>query len=492
MCFWGDPVTQKSLEADPRTMSDDLFSKGLQSIEKYTDRVGLTASGEFMSEKNWESKISKIVEVCRQNPNLGLHQITNATLLTKKNIQKLKGIRRVTFLISIDGDDPIIYASIRKRGSLHKTLKNVRNLRKNLYEIGVEFIELQLSMTLMKRNILTVPSMIDLAKDIDARLVVDHVQNYNREFNKDESLYNFPTFSNDFLAKCQKLADARNVRFSKPPPFAITNDEIEEYYDNEKSSSKFKHCSSLDEWGPITVSANGDVSVCCGDLVFGNLNFNSFDEILNSDQYDIVRNSIKSGEPIGKCATCRWLLNGNKYLHECHEFDIPPNQRCYEKTLNFKNHGFFDYLEEFDHKSLVQILTNFKNYDAKRVVTEQAGYETLRLNKKKKLVTSLLNLTKNQSPIVVYPRGVMTERFAETPYFECLNIVACSDIKENFWGEKIKKVNIVNPEKIQQIDPYAIIITVTDNRLKEILAYLNEVGCGHIQKIFLDADMLET
>ena len=164
-----------------------------------------------MSEKGCR-KMSKIVDLCAANPNLTFHQITNASLLTRKNIQKLRGIKKVALLLSIDGNDPISYASIRKRGTLHKTLSNIRNLRKNLSEIGVTSASLQLSMTVMKRNVFTIPSMIELAKEIDAFLFVDHVQNFNQEFDKSESLYNFPVFSNYFLQQCRELADAYGVK----------------------------------------------------------------------------------------------------------------------------------------------------------------------------------------------------------------------------------------------------------------------------------------
>ena len=122
MCFWGNSSTKKELEADPRTMSEDLYLRGLKNIESYTDKIGLTDTGEFMSEKGWQQKISKIVDICKRNPEMMFHQITNASLLTRKNIEQLRGIKRMTLLLSIDGNDPISYASIRKRGTLHKTI----------------------------------------------------------------------------------------------------------------------------------------------------------------------------------------------------------------------------------------------------------------------------------------------------------------------------------------------------------------------------------
>ena len=39
------------------------------------------------------------------------------------------------------------------------------------------------------------------------------------------------------------------------------------------------------------------------------ISLNLKDEFFNSRQFDVVRDSIISGKPLGKCATCRWLLN---------------------------------------------------------------------------------------------------------------------------------------------------------------------------------------
>ena len=99
-------------------MSEDLYLRGLENIESYTDKIGLTDTGEFMSEKGWQQKISKIVDICKLNPGMMFHQITNASLLTRKNIEQLRGIKRMTPLLSIDGNDPISYASIRKKRNI--------------------------------------------------------------------------------------------------------------------------------------------------------------------------------------------------------------------------------------------------------------------------------------------------------------------------------------------------------------------------------------
>ena len=86
-------------------MPMDLYSDALKNISECTNKVGLSDTGEFMAERNWKERIKIIVEKAKENPNLMFHQITNASLLTKKNLSHLRGIKRVTFLISIDGNE---------------------------------------------------------------------------------------------------------------------------------------------------------------------------------------------------------------------------------------------------------------------------------------------------------------------------------------------------------------------------------------------------
>ncbi len=83
----GNSSTQKQLKTNPRTMTEDLYLKGQSNIESYTNKIGLTDTGEFISEKGWQEKISKIINVCKHNPKIVFHQITNASLLTRKNIE---------------------------------------------------------------------------------------------------------------------------------------------------------------------------------------------------------------------------------------------------------------------------------------------------------------------------------------------------------------------------------------------------------------------
>ena len=159
MCPHGNPHMAPIISAG-KEMPMSLYSEALQNISQHTDKVGLSDTGEFMAEPDWKKRVKIIVDQAKKNPNLMFHQITNASLLTKKNLKHLNGLKKVTFLISIDGNEFLTYHTIRKPGSLHKTLPNIKNLRRNLKEVGITDVSIQLSMVLLKRNIFSLPFTI--------------------------------------------------------------------------------------------------------------------------------------------------------------------------------------------------------------------------------------------------------------------------------------------------------------------------------------------
>ena len=61
-------------------------------------------------------------------------------------------------------------------------------------------------------------------------------------------------------------------------------------------------------WSSITVLQDGKVALCCldgdGEYVLGDLNAQSLQEIVNSDQYRTIRKNHANGKFLTKCSTC--------------------------------------------------------------------------------------------------------------------------------------------------------------------------------------------
>lgn len=367
MCFWSRPEVAQSLLADDQTMSMELFSRALKEVIPFCSEVSFTDGGEFLSDPFWEERLTELAETLSRNPDIRFNQNTNASLLTADRIKCLRGMKRVGFMISIDSVDPLEYASIRIPGSLGGVLQNIRSLRGNLAALGIDDVRLQLNMVIMKRNVFSIPETLYFAKEINASVVVDHPQGFGPDDIVQESLFNYPVFANDFLDKCQSLAKSLNVAFDRPPPFAISADEVASYF--ETRTAKSLQCKQLDLYGPISILANGEVSVCCQGLAFGNLNDQPFEEIFLSPNYVKYREAISAGTPLMPCSNCRWLYRSSPYLYDSavYHMDIPVESRNLDVTPDFENNGFFDWLDELSEKQLRKQLRMAYRYRGKQL-----------------------------------------------------------------------------------------------------------------------------
>lgn len=485
MCFWSDPEIASKLEAQ-EDMSMALFENALDQAVPYVNKLSLTVGGEFMAEPHWKERLSMIANKCRENPNLIFHQTSNASLLTPKNLKYMEGIHNAVFTLSVDALDPLNYAGIRKPGKLGSVLFNIRNLRRNLAEIGVTNVSLQFHMTLMKRNVFEIPDLLHLAKEIGARLAVEHMEGgFAPQTMQVESLFNYPAFSNKYLGKCKQVADALHVSFSAPPPFAITTEEIDRYFSARKD--KKRSCLQLEGQGTqMQVQADGSVAVCCGGLVFGNLNKENFKDIFFSEKFRIYRDAIRSDAPPPPCNACRFLQQNMPYLYESavYRWDIPPENRNLDQHPDFKNEGFYDWLDEIPEEGVRRHWMNHLDHENEWRFThgldgliQMATEETARRN-------ALLTLARQQSKVIIYPAGGKAiDLLKNTTELSNCNIVAFADKDPAKRAADLNGLPVISPDAIISLKPDAVLVAVSKLYEAEILselAYLHEHGISVI------------
>lgn len=474
MCFWSTPEVAAKLTEEDTVMSLELFERVIDQAKIHAHKFGLTDSGEFMMDPLWTERLKTISAIAKADPATMFHQITNASLLTKKNLRHLAGLKNVTLLISIESLDPLNYASIRSPGKLHQVLANIRNLRTNLAEIGVTNVQLQLSMVLMKRNIFEIPKLIELAKEIDAYLFVDHAQGFGPQSLASESMFNYPAFCNIFLEQCKALARNIGVDIYVPPPFAIEENEISQYFE-EKNKGGLT-CSSLNEWGPIAIMPNGDMKVCCGELVFGNVNESSFEDIYFSEKFSLYRNAIQQGKPLPPCDSCRFLFMSSSYLYDSEVYDlsIPPQERNLDPRPDFFKEGFFDWIKTFPVAKLHSHIAKYHQYESSRLLDTQMGQQLEAANAAAELRRKLLKLIQDRSKVVLYPAGSRAMEMLCSPdeLIGYCNIVAISDKNPQKQSTKIMGLSVIPPQQIAEHGPTAVIIAVSNPYVDDILKEL--------------------
>jgi len=362
MCFYSRPEIAHQLKREDPTMPMELFERAMAEAVPRCRTLCLAGAGEFLLDPLWKERIPLLRRALTSNP-IQFFQTTNASLLTTESLSFLEGIETAGFTISLDVVDDLCYASIRRPGKCGKTMANIWQLRSNLAYYGVTGIEIQINVCLMKRNILFLPKLIEFAREVGAKVFIDHYQGFGPDDMQKESLFYHPVFCNLYLKRIRAFAQALGVNISLPPPFAVAEDEIKVYRNT--GAKRRLSCYQLDRMGPLQINQNGDVSVCCvTENVIGNLNEQSFDEIFNSPKYDELRSAIAEGRPRPPCDTCRHLYREAPYLYESsvYQLDIPPELRSESPMIDLETGGFLDWIDEIPPKLLPQPRSVVRDY----------------------------------------------------------------------------------------------------------------------------------
>jgi MoaA/NifB/PqqE/SkfB family radical SAM enzyme len=478
MCFWSrSEVAQHLKDSDP-TMAMDLFRRALADVVPYCSSLCLAGGGEFLADPLVEERLSILGDTLRSHPEVMFFQTSNASLLTAERLHFLNGVRRVGFGLSIDSADALTYACIRRGGTLAEVMSNIRSLRSNLHAVGVEEVHIQLNVVMMRRNIFSIPDVLRLAREIHASVFLEHPQGFGPDDLRQESLFRFPAFSNAFMNQCQRLAEMLNVALLRPPPFAISSDEVKKYYDAIKERKLF--CYQLDNSGPIQIQANGDVVICCQNLLFGNLHGQSFKDIFFSSHFHEYRAAIAQGHPLPPCDHCRHLYRAAPYLYESsvYDLDIPPASRNFNPEPDFEREGFFDWLDEFSEAKLRRELRKDYFAHAKRLVTRGLTDEIASFGRKKTMDEKVASWIREDVKLVVYPAGRVAAWLLENTLLSKVNILALSDRNPEMHGKSFRGYSVVSPDDIPSLNPGALLVAsdLYRDQICRDFAHLEEIG----------------
>jgi MoaA/NifB/PqqE/SkfB family radical SAM enzyme len=478
MCFWGKPEVARNLRQDDQTMPMELYRRALEESVPYGRALCLAGSGEFLTDPLHEERLQVLGETLRQHPEIMLYQTTNGTLLTADNLRFLQGVKKVGLTISIDSVDALTYASIRRPGGLSGVQATIRSLRSQLHELGLEEIHIRLNMVLMKRNIFSLPDVLRFAAEVQAVVFVDHPQGFGPADLHLESLFRFPVFANAFLRKCQALAERLNVEFQRPPAFAIRPEEIGAYHESLKDRKL--SCYQLDKEGPVQVSANGDVSVCCQNLVFGNLNRQSFKEIFFSPRYAEYRQAIAEGNPLPPCDRCRHLYRSAPYLYESSVYgmNIPPESRNLDPEPDFEKEGFFDWLDELSEKQLRHHLRRDYASQAKRLAGSGIEEELATGARLEKMNGEFLSWIRQGTKVVVCPAGKQSAWLLKHTLLPQVDILGFADRNPELQGKSFHGRQVIAPQDIATLKPDIVLISsdIHKVRIQSELEYLHNAG----------------
>ena len=183
-----------------------------------------------------------------------------------------------------------------------------------------------------------------------------------------ESLLHFPVLSNAIIESSRQLAKELNVPFDAPSPIAPSIELA-----NAPVSAISTSCYQIETSGPIHVDTNGDVTACCQPLIIGNVNQQSFAEIINGETINRHREAIAAGRPLPPCEHCQYLRRGSEYICDSRDYgwDIRPEKRCYEQNPDLEKGGFFDWIREIPEPRLRRLLREHYQLRASELMATQ-------------------------------------------------------------------------------------------------------------------------
>ena len=254
-----------------------------------------------------------VAELCRKY-RVEINLITNATLLTAAKFRSVaECVSRVQ--ISFDSPDREIFERVRAEGDFDASVRNIRAVNSMPERSD---IEMMMNFVLLKENVEDLPKMVRFAADLgmDSLAVLKLIHQVPNAIQYDpKSAYDdeeIDVYIDEAIEAARRAAINLHVHID-PPRFHFFN------------TKKFRTQRTTDLIGFMQknrpdfcfnaasyakISPNGDVFPCCispPDLVMGNVNEKSFEEIWNGPMYRQLRREMFSGKWRESCATCPYI-----------------------------------------------------------------------------------------------------------------------------------------------------------------------------------------
>jgi len=263
---------------------------------------------------------------------LRIEFITNATVMPPERIERIVE-QEVVFLISTEGVGET-YEAVRGRkwAQIEATIKAIDAARRarpgNKTKIA-------LGMTVFADNLDQIEECIkQKANGVD--IVMVHHLSPHEESQRYQSLAYHRGACNATFDRCRALADELGVDLHIPPNF-----EIGEVDYNRAEAGVGRHLKNGVDyaavpcdlpWTAASIDESGNVMPCCSSqMVLGNLNEQSFDEIWNGPKYQRLRATVNSPKPLHDCKYCPTRL-GNDPAGFLKAIDPPADSPLIERV----------------------------------------------------------------------------------------------------------------------------------------------------------------
>lgn len=302
----GDKNPLSKLEVEE--IIEDLFSLGVKSIH--------FGGGEPFLRKDFLS----LVEYCK-NRKFYCSTFSNGYLIGGDLAQKIILSKLDALHISLDGADRELHDRIRGvNGAFEHAVQAIRSINEKKKNHQTRFPEVFIHCTVSSINILKLPELVDLAKDLDVREIKfnylsavgkDIVEQTNRMIGEQViGIHTFVDVSPTLLLQKEqidKLGDiVKNLKKKAGPEIKCDIDPLFLNGDNHfLQMGKFPVSKCDIPWHSAIITPAGDVVPCSmfTEYKMGNLRVNSFEQIWNNKRARKIRRLLSKRLP-SVCQRC--------------------------------------------------------------------------------------------------------------------------------------------------------------------------------------------
>ena len=277
-------------------MDDKAYGKCFE-LFPYIETLTLEGAEVFTLPHGDGDLIDKIAKMSNEYNNLKLSALTNAQLINDKRVEYILD-KFSNINISIDTPNPDVYSSIRVGGKLETLINNVNKINAAKAQAGRgrhDFPKLLFSAVVMERTFRDLPQLLRLVHELGGayfsfqplRKATDDVTWDNI---KQEDIFSNKNLTHEYLEvlnELERVSKELGINFGDRTKgyMAQIYPELSSKTPSSSSENKTtKHELCRFAWSSLIIEPRGSVKfACCSNVILGNINTNSIEEIWNGE-----------------------------------------------------------------------------------------------------------------------------------------------------------------------------------------------------------------
>lgn len=234
---------------------------------------------------------------------------TNGILISKSRAKKFIENKLEYLTVSFGGLNKQSFIEAHQVDKLDEVLKNLKYLNNLKKEMNSEFPKVRLVFVTWKENAHELPEAVKLAKELDCKegVKITFLKAYDDNL-IDSIPFKHKQYVNKYVREAQRLGKELDVKVD------FDGGELDESVSESDTAESLTHRKCFEPWERMHIEADGNVRTCpalANNIVAGNLNENSIEEIWNGEVFQNFRRTTNSDNPPEPCKRCTHNFHKN-------------------------------------------------------------------------------------------------------------------------------------------------------------------------------------